>query len=1024
MFYRNLAPQHRLAHFGRHCVFAATLSLSLCSCANVTAQTLTYKTSWFGNSGGAEANHIMGNVDSFFASSDGKLYGATFWDEGGSNVLVFSQTDGSILCRPKESGTGSWGRNSQGFATGDGTYVYQAMSQDGGYDGSVSNGFGGVKYPASGGKWQVIRRYRLSDGLGASSTNGNGYDGSYLVVSNGSTAKPVVGLAVKNNEIYAVDSQTNTIKVYDATTMSATPVRSWSVTDPGEISVDSAGYIWMLQPTNKKLVRYSNIGTLQSQSITFAAAVVPRGFGIDTTQNRILVANDGIDQNILVYNNILTSPGANGIFGIRGGIFFSNGAQNGLVGPLLFNRPVGVGADSSGNIYVACSAGPDGGGVVLEKYDSLGNRLWNKIGLEFVDGADTAPSSETDLYTKDKHFVMDYSKTTAGTEATYKGYTLNPFKYPNDPRLHDIQQHQASPMIREMDGRRFLFISNMYGDPPSIYRFNSATDGEVAIPCSYFRWTGTTTDWMPTRPGSGDWYWSDLNGNGNFDSNEFTQPSTSFTFGKWSVDTRGDIWITSNDTVKTISKMPYGGLDSVGNPIYSYNTRVSTTAPSIFTELCRIEYEPATDTMWIAGYTTTNPLVRTDYWGQVGREIVRYDNWNAGNRTENLRITLPYDFTLNPPITIKAMALAGNYVFATESRAAKVHVYDRNTGVEVGIISPGPEVGSQSGWVDVDNGINVKLRANGEYLIFVEEDANAKVMMYRWTPASVSAAFKGPHNLPGTFQAEDYNTGGQGVAYNVSSVNGSGNSYRSDGVDLESCSEGGSNLGWTAAGQWFKYSVNVQSSGNYGLTMRFSGISMGTLHIEDENGTNLTGSVSLPSTGGWQTWQSQTVPVALASGNHTLKVAQDSGGFNINYISVSASVKLNGTVIGTTGSWNNLGNDRTKAFDSDSATFFDGPTSSNNWVGLDLGSGVTKCITKIKYCPRAGFTSRMNGGVFQGTNDLNGTWTNLLTLSSNPPEGYSESVSIGSTTTFRYVRYLSPTNSYGNVAEIEFYTTQ
>ena len=40
-------------------------------------------------------------------------------------------------------------------------------------------------------------------------------------------------------------------------------------------------------------------------------------------------------------------------------------------------------------------------------------------------------------------------------------------------------------------------------------------------------------------------------------------------------------------------------------------------------------------------------------------------------------------------------------------------------------------------------------------------------------------------------QAANYDTGGQGVAYNVASVNGSGNSYRSDGVDLETCTDTG-----------------------------------------------------------------------------------------------------------------------------------------------------------------------------------------------------------------------------------------
>lgn len=61
-------------------------------------------------------------------------------------------------------------------------------------------------------------------------------------------------------------------------------------------------------------------------------------------------------------------------------------------------------------------------------------------------------------------------------------------------------------------------------------------------------------------------------------------------------------------------------------------------------------------------------------------------------------------------------------------------VYDRENGRELGVIKPGPEVGRASGWVDVPFGISAYRRENGEYLIFVEEDARGKVMMYRWRP--------------------------------------------------------------------------------------------------------------------------------------------------------------------------------------------------------------------------------------------------------------------------------------------------
>jgi hypothetical protein len=48
------------------------------------------------------------------------------------------------------------------------------------------------------------------------------------------------------------------------------------------------------------------------------------------------------------------------------------------------------------------------------------------------------------------------------------------------------------------------------------------------------------------------------------------------------------------------------------------------------------------------------------------------------------------------------------------------------------------------------------------------------------------------------------------VAYNVTSINGTPNSYRSDGVDLETTSDtgGGYNIGWTTGGQWFLLSTS------------------------------------------------------------------------------------------------------------------------------------------------------------------------------------------------------------------------
>ena len=138
--------------------------------------------------------------------------------------------------------------------------------------------------------------------------------------------------------------------------------------------------------------------------------------------------------------------------------------------------------------------------------------------------------------------------------------------------------------------------------------------------------------------------------------------------------------------------------------------------------------------------------------------------------------------------------------------------------------------------------------------------------------------------IPGTVKAENYDTGGQGVAYSVLSVNGTDNSYRTDGVDLETTTAtgGGNDLGWTKAGQWFKYTVNVATAGTYTVTFAVASNDGATdaFHLSNAAGTNLTGSVNVPNTGGWETWKTVTATVTLPAGTQTLTLNQDNPDWN------------------------------------------------------------------------------------------------------------------------------------------------
>ncbi len=156
--------------------------------------------------------------------------------------------------------------------------------------------------------------------------------------------------------------------------------------------------------------------------------------------------------------------------------------------------------------------------------------------------------------------------------------------------------------------------------------------------------------------------------------------------------------------------------------------------------------------------------------------------------------------------------------------------------------------------------------------------------------ASTSPYGGTPSQVPGTIEAENYDLGGQGNAYYDTDVQNNGGMYRPlDGVDIESCSDvnGGYDVGWTQNGEWIAYTIEVTDTGSYSIGARVaSTAATGSLHFEVD-GTDVTGSMNVPNTGGWQTWATvQSKNFNLTPGIHQLKLFIDAGNFNINYFDI------------------------------------------------------------------------------------------------------------------------------------------
>ncbi len=141
--------------------------------------------------------------------------------------------------------------------------------------------------------------------------------------------------------------------------------------------------------------------------------------------------------------------------------------------------------------------------------------------------------------------------------------------------------------------------------------------------------------------------------------------------------------------------------------------------------------------------------------------------------------------------------------------------------------------------------------------------------------------------IPGKIEAENYDEGGEGVAYHDLSSSNQGGKYRSDGVDIENSSEGGFNVGWNEPGEWQEYTANVQA-GKYNIDMRVgSAIATGKITLKLDGTTIAT--ANIPNTGEWQKYQTISLQnISLPGGNGKKLRAEVTGSsYTLNWINFS-----------------------------------------------------------------------------------------------------------------------------------------
>jgi Carbohydrate binding module (family 6)/Right handed beta helix region len=288
-----------------------------------------------------------------------------------------------------------------------------------------------------------------------------------------------------------------------------------------------------------------------------------------------------------------------------------------------------------------------------------------------------------------------------------------------------------------------------------------------------------------------------------------------------------------------------------------------------------------------------------------GGEGVAYHDLTAGNsggayRTDDVDIKATSDTSGAYNVkTVRAgewlsytvaIAAGGTYSLgfriASSGTGGTVHVAIDGSDVTGPIALP--DTGGWSAWRTFT--ANATLPAGTHVLTFFA-DANGSlgtVADLNWLdvtaagPVSLSKPFLGAASaLPGLIEAENYDIGGEGVAYHDTTAGNSSGAYRSDDVDIKvtSDSSGTYNVKSVRAGEWLAYTVDVAAAGTYSVDVRMASSGTGgTIHFTVD-GTDVTGAIALPDTGGWALWQTVTkTGVVFPAGTHVVKLIVDSNG--------------------------------------------------------------------------------------------------------------------------------------------------
>jgi hypothetical protein len=329
-------------------------------------------------------------------------------------------------------------------------------------------------------------------------------------------------------------------------------------------------------------------------------------------------------------------------------------------------------------------------------------------------------------------------------------------------------------------------------------------------------------------------------------------------------------------------------VDIDSSAVYQFDLRyaASGSAAKFHLEIDGVGITPITSIPSTGSWTTWKTLTLNNVILQKGRHQLKLYIDKAGFNINYLKFSNPQELTnIQPVILSSTTDLAGKTIILTSNLSFDIQ--SKPSASDFNMTVNGIAIAIDTLYFDPSSTYKLIIKLNQQLRSVDNIQLSYQGTSLKTETGIAFATFENTRvfnnspvytSLPATIQAENY-------AVNV-------------GLTAEDCTDtgGGKNMGYTNTGDYLDYLVYVPSNGTYSFDFRLASTSGGSIEIRiADNPTSpvIVQTVTVPNTGGWQTWKTVTVSGKLEKGNHTLRLYIKKPEFNINWFKVTLLTGMN-----------------------------------------------------------------------------------------------------------------------------------